>query len=241
MKNTMLATIKNNVMLLVCVGVLAGCQPGKDGAPGPQGPAGAKGAPGAIGQDGEQMVKSGSITGTVTGSRADGTPINETIDFQYFPPSTESTFERNSDRIRLHVFRSDSSQSSSLSLSFEVNNDFTNPRFVFGNYYARKAGSNNAFALAAANFFYHGFNTSYVPAPVTGTFSNVAYNPNTGLLTGNFNWEVTNTFFDDRGTNTNGVYQVTYQNYSGSGKPMQLTGTFSIPTKQRAFRVRAGQ
>ncbi|CAA9283983.1 MAG: hypothetical protein AVDCRST_MAG56-3956 [uncultured Cytophagales bacterium] len=241
MKNTMLAAIKNKVMLLVCVGVLAGCQPGKDGAPGPQGPAGAKGAPGAAGQEGEQMVKSGSIAGTVTGARADGTPINETIDFQYFPPSTESTFERNSDRIRLSIFRSDSSQNSSLWLSFEVNNDFTNPRFVVGIYYARKAGSNNGFALAAANFIYDGFNTSYVPAPVTGTFSNVAYNPNTGLLTGNFNWQVTNTFHSDSGIGANGVYQVNYQNYSGSSKPMQLTGTFSIPMKQRTFRVRAGQ
>jgi hypothetical protein len=237
----MLAAIKNNLLLLVCVGVLAGCQPGKDGAPGPQGTAGAKGVSGATGQDGEQQVKSGSITGTVTGSRADGTPINETINFQYSFVSNPPTLLQNGEQQWFTFYRNDSLRTSTLTLRFRVDGDFTNPRFVSGAYSSRKAGAANAFAMASANFFYSGFNTSYEPEPVTGTLSKVAYDPITGLLTGHFDWQVTNTFYSDSGTNNNGSYRVTYQNYSGSSKPMRLTGTFSIPFKQRAYRVRAGQ
>jgi hypothetical protein len=138
-------------------------------------------------------------------------------------------------------YRNDSLRTSTLSLTFQVEDDITNPRFVSGAYSSRKTGVANGVAMASANFYYNGFNTSYEPTPVTGAISNVAYNSNTGLLTGNFDWQVTNTFHRDSGTNSNGSYSVNYHNYSGSGKPMQLTGTFSIPMKQLTYRVRAGQ
>jgi len=64
--------------ILVIVSLLS-CQ-GKQGDPGP---AGATGATGATGSDPTSAFLNGSFSGTVTGTRKDGTAINESFSFPY--------------------------------------------------------------------------------------------------------------------------------------------------------------
>lgn len=71
--------------------ILCGCE-GKQGDPGPAGTAGATGAAGAVGPTGATgpdplaRFANGSFSGTITGTRKDGTtPISETFSYTYGP------------------------------------------------------------------------------------------------------------------------------------------------------------
>ncbi|MBD0257165.1 MAG: hypothetical protein ICV83_15720, partial [Cytophagales bacterium] len=78
--------LKNTLCLVVCAGLLLGCQPGQDGEPGPQGLAGAAGAKGPQGLPGDNAtvgIKQGNFTGTATGQLSNGSSFNETINYQY--------------------------------------------------------------------------------------------------------------------------------------------------------------
>src|SRR5690242_6806216 len=79
--------------LSLAVMLISGCT--KKGDPGPIGPAGADGAAGsagatgatgATGPDAYAQFINGSLSGTITGTKADGTPLNETFNYTYAGP-----------------------------------------------------------------------------------------------------------------------------------------------------------
>jgi hypothetical protein len=90
--------LRLTIYLFTVCALLAACS-GDDGDPGPQGQSGAQGAKGekgdrgAKGDNGDQgedgtdttgeYFKQGSFEGTITGTRRDGTVINETFNYEY--------------------------------------------------------------------------------------------------------------------------------------------------------------
>lgn len=241
MKNTFSAAFTIVLFLLLGGGLLPGCQPGEDGPPGPQGSDGAKGATGVKGPDGEALVKSGNVTGTVTGQRGDGSALNETYRLDYMYNFSPTTITKTSTGYVINFTRLDSLLNTSVFLSFQTDLNFGNPKLMNSNFSLRKRLENNEYALNSAFLYYYNDKSSFEPAPVTGTISNVAYNPATGLLTGNYAWQVDNTEYNDSGYINGNYYYVYFVNRTNSGKSLQVSGTFSIPMKVRSYRVRAGQ
>jgi hypothetical protein len=80
--------------IAACI-ALAACS-GKDGDPGPQGEQGETGATGATGATGpagkSEFFKLGSVEGTVSGKRKDGTVFNETFKYEYTSDSLQAFF-----------------------------------------------------------------------------------------------------------------------------------------------------
>jgi hypothetical protein len=80
--------IKHSTLLLAVIASLAlvSCE-GDQGPTGPQGPAGAKGDAGPTGATGAQgdpaLKKTGSISGTIKGTRQDGVAFNESFNYEY--------------------------------------------------------------------------------------------------------------------------------------------------------------
>jgi hypothetical protein len=241
MKNTFSAAFKIVLFLLLGGGLLPGCQSGEDGPPGPQGADGTKGATGIKGLDGEALVKTGNITGNVTGQRGDGSALNETYRLDFMYNSNPTTINKTSTGYAISFTRLDSLLNTSASLSFQTDLNFKNPKLMNGNFSLRKRLENNDYALNSAYLSYYNDKSTFEPATVTGAISNVVYNPVTGLLTGNYAWQVDNTEFNDSGYINGNYYYVYYVNRSNSGKSLQVSGTFSIPMKVRSYRVRAGQ
>jgi hypothetical protein len=95
--------IKNTTLLLAVSASLAlfSCE-GDQGPVGPQGAAGATGATGPTGATGATgaageaaMDKTGSFTGTLTGTRQDGTAFSETFTYEYSEEPYEGFYDEN--------------------------------------------------------------------------------------------------------------------------------------------------
>ena len=245
MKNKLSAAFKIVLFLFISAGLLPGCQPGEEGLPGPQGTTGAagpKGATGVKGPNGEPMTKAGNVTGTATGQRADGSALNETYQLDYTPNYAPPTINKTDSKYSVYFYQYDSLHNTNLRLVFETDLDFKNPKLIDAAFGLRKRLENGDYAFTGAYMYYYGYNTTYTNAVMTGTVSNVAYHAATGLLTGNYAWQVDNTQHNESGPHANGsYYYVNYVNKSVSAKPLLLTGTFSIATKIRSYRIRAQQ
>jgi hypothetical protein len=245
MKNTFSAVFKVVLFLFMGAGLLPGCQPGEDGPPGPQGTtgtAGPKGATGVKGPDGGLLPKAGTVTGTVAGQRADGSALNESYTLEYSSGPTPATITKTGSGYLVFFSQYDSLQNAFLRLVFETDPDFKNPKLTDAGFSLRQRLENGEYALHWASLYYVRYNTTYTNATITGTVSNVVYDAASGLLTGNYAWQVDNTRYNESGPLDNGsYYYVNYANQSGSQKPLQLTGTFRIPSKVRSYRVRAQQ
>lgn len=236
--------LKNTLCLMVCAGLLFGCQPGQDGEPGPQGPAGAAGAKGPQGLPGDNAtigIKLGSFTGTATGQLSNGTPFSEAINYQYVPQGSVTSFTQVDGVNKIRIYQRDSLRSGRIFLEFETDANFANPRFVLGNFESTKAEANNQYTLVEANYSFSTRNTTYTRGEVTGTLSNISYSAATGTLTGSLDWQVDNADFNDTGFINGEHYYVSFLNTSASGQPMRIKGTFSVPLRQRSYRVQAGQ
>lgn len=236
--------LKNTLCLMVCAGLLFGCQPGKDGEPGPQGPAGAAGAKGPQGLPGVNAtigVKQGNFTGTATGQLSNGTPFNEAINYQFVPQGGITSFTQANGVNKIRIYQRDSLRSGHIFLEFETDANFANPRFVLANFEHNKAGANNEYTLIEANYGFFTRNTTYTRSEVTGTLSNISYSAATGTLTGSLDWQVDNTYFNDNGFINGNFFHVSFHNTSASGRPMRIRGTFSVPLRHRSYRVNAGQ
>ena len=236
--------LKNTLCLMVCAGLLFGCQPGQDGEPGPQGLAGAAGTKGLQGLPGANAtvgVKQGSFTGTATGQLSNGTPFNEAINYQFVPQGGITAFTQVDGVNKIRIYQRDSLRTGNIFLEFETDANFANPRFVLGNFEYDKAGANNEYTRIEANYGFFTKDTPYTRSEVTGTLSNISYSAATGTLTGSLDWQVDNTDFFDHGYVNDKFFHVSYHNTSASGQPMRIKGTFSVPLRHRSYRVNAGQ
>lgn len=113
-----------SLIVILFIAILIGCQKGD---PGPTGPAGADGATGATGPTGpagadpSQAYINGAFAGTVTGTKKDGTALNEAFNYTYsygleaFEPSSTST-------LNLHRTNKYGDNSSELSLALLITN-----------------------------------------------------------------------------------------------------------------------
>lgn len=198
---------------------------GKDGDPGPQGEAGTPGVTGTRGQAGGPAVllsKGGFVKGTITGFRADGvTPINESFNFEYqdeeYKLYNSAVWE--TEEAGVYVFnveRIDSLTGSTFLMSFRAPLDLS--AHVVSNadfYYSKDLGNNRMLGVEGRMYHHWG------PAEIV-KLTNLAYNQTTGLLTGNIAWTA--------GSSTVSTNESGYGNYSASGQPFTLTGSFSVQT-----------
>jgi hypothetical protein len=230
--------------LVVCAGLLFGCQAGQDGEPGPQGTAGAagtKGPQGLPGTNGTPIIKQGSLTATLTGLRANGTPFEESINYQYTSAGGLASFTQRNGVNEISIYQQDSLGLGHLSLYFETDANFANPRFIIGDLESNKTVTNNQYDFTYADFYLYVRNKTYTSNVIANTISNVVYDATTGRLTGNIDWQVDNSNYYDSGTIGTKDYVVSLNNTSGSRQPLRIKGTFSTFVKHRAFRVKAGQ
>jgi len=123
-----------SLTLILFISILIGCQKGDPGPAGPTGAAGATGATGAtgpVGPDANQKYINGAFTGTVTGTKKDGSPLKESFNYQYatgvegYTKSSPST---------LYLYRTENygNNLGSLSMSLTaLNKGLSNQNIVF--------------------------------------------------------------------------------------------------------------
>jgi hypothetical protein len=199
--------------------VLFSCQ-GKDGDPGPQGDAGVAGAQGQPGSRPNGRIKDGFVKGTITGFRADGvTPLNETFAFEFNDTrlTRHYNYVRETNKPNVYEFnirRVDSVGRSSFEMTFRA------PLSVSADTVTRMELSYNRDLSANQVLGVEGFLQQPYGKPTTVRLTNLAYDQNTGLLTGDIGWNVTHeAIFTEGGT----AY-----NYSGSERPFRVTASFSV-------------
>lgn len=94
----MLSKIKTLLYSFIVLAFVAACA-GEDGDPGPQGEQGEQGLQGAQGPQGTPGIgaayKAGSLEGTVTGTRKDGTAFSETFKYEYTFNNVQAFYEEN--------------------------------------------------------------------------------------------------------------------------------------------------
>lgn len=173
----MIKNIKTIALCMVTATILfTGCKKatnGKDGEAGPQGP---QGSPGVV-----ATSTNGYITGTLLGTRKDGTPINETFNYTNYwggPSATLDSisaatyvfsFSRGTDILKqdganfTYVAPTLTTTSGSISMS----------NFAF----SKTLGTNKEFQFSTNN-------TTSLNA------TSLVYNKNTGLFTGNFSGSI---------------------------------------------------
>ncbi|MBT1699554.1 hypothetical protein KK083_21830 [Fulvivirgaceae bacterium PWU4] len=92
----MLSKIKTLLYSFIVLAFVAACA-GEDGDPGPQGEQGEQGLQGAQGPQGTPGIgsayKTGSLEGTVAGTRKDGTAFSEAFKFEYTYNSVQAFYE----------------------------------------------------------------------------------------------------------------------------------------------------
>lgn len=173
-----------------------------EGPQGDPGPAGPKGEPGPAGP-GEQSwtYKEGFIKATVEGTQLDGTPYSYDINYQGTRNKDESYLIHYPGYYFFEIKKNYSGEGEPLksgfaSLSFQVANlnDLTNPNFDISIGATKDLGNNN----------FHSFHLSGQPA--NSTVSNLNYDDNTGILTGNFS--MNNPAGTGPATVTNGSFSV---------------------------------
>ncbi len=192
---------------------------GKDGDPGPQGDAGVAGAQGQPGIRPSYRVKDGFVKGTITGRRADlATPLNETFAFEF----NDVRYVRNNyvretktpNVYEFNIMRVDSLGRSSFDMTFRAPLSLSADTIKrVGLTYNRDLSAHQVLGVNCLLSQPYG-------KPAAVQLTNLAYDQNTGLLTGNIGWNVTNeTIYNERGSATN---------YSASQTPIRVTASFSV-------------
>jgi hypothetical protein len=205
-------------LLLGLLSLLAACQ--SDGEVGPKGQNGANGPAGDKGPTGSLYYKTGFIRGTITGTGKDGvTPINETFNYEFSGSQLPLIFTQSTEGNFCYPWRTDSTNTSSISMGFTASADFTTAkvRNLYLNFY-KKTGATQYKELGGQLSVY----SAGVESPATIT--RLAYNPATGLLTGDFTWRV---------EPTTGSSQ--YYSRSSTGRPFTVTGAFSFTARKGSY------
>ena len=197
---------------------------GKDGDPGPQGDAGVAGVQGQPGSRPSNRIKDGFVRGTITGFRADGvTPLNETFAFEFKDMRyvrADYVRETNTPNVyEFNIIRVDSVGRSAFAMAFRA------PLNLSADTITRVELTYNRDLSAHQVLGVYCLLQQPYGKPTAVQLTNLAYDQNTGLLTGNIGWNVTNeTIYNERGSATN---------YSASKTPIQVTASFSV----RALRL----
>jgi len=98
------------ILILLTAFSFAGCNKKSDVAP--------QGAQGASGSQG--LKKQGAISGTITGTRSDGTPINESFTYEYYDNSDESNWYDVDNQYTFTAYRRDLYESQDY-IEFDAN------------------------------------------------------------------------------------------------------------------------
>ncbi len=170
--------------LLLTALIFTGC---KKGETGPAGAAGATGATGPV----VNLSNAGYITGTLTGTRQDGTPFTEPFSYTYYFTGLGASGKLDSI----------SATSYNFNMSRSVNDIFSNDNANVSVNTTSKTSSTGTLylnftfekSLGTNKTFY--FSTSASPST---TATGLSYNASTGLFSGNFNVSLTG------GQNTSG-------------------------------------
>jgi hypothetical protein len=184
--------------------VFIGCKktPGPEGPAGPQGPTGT----GLSGTNG------GYVTGTITGTRRDGTPFTEPFNYTYYFGGDSGTLD------------STGSNMYTYNLARSVND-------VFSSNYVNLSitATSKSATTGTINSFYFGFdkplsgNKVFSFSANTWTTSTIAtalaYNSSTGLFSGNFN------------INLSGME-------NNTGNPATINGSFQAALKEQVYIVK---
>lgn len=114
---------------LLTASLLVSCK-GEDGEPGPQGDAGLQGNSGTI------LSKSGSIQGTITGTRRDGVALNESFTYEFTYQALEGiSFNSNEETYDLGIQRTTETETGYIYLGFDVEEKGTpNERLIGDNF-----------------------------------------------------------------------------------------------------------
>lgn len=143
----MLSKIKLLSITICVAALLAGCR-GEDGDPGPQGLKGTAGA--------NAVAKIGYLSGTVSGTRQDGTSFSETFKYEYAADSTFS-FREEGDGNKINIIRySNSLNDAYLSMSL-VEKDGTlvpaSTSYTAYFYFSKELTSSSLFTISAQPYF----------------------------------------------------------------------------------------
>jgi hypothetical protein len=159
--------------LLLSALIFTGCKK-KEGAQGPQGPAGPQGPTG----QGLAGTNSGFITGTVTGTRTNGTPFTEPFSYTYYFGNSSGTLDTLTwgSGYRFSMARSVndifSYNYSSIDVMTALKSSSTGTlSFDFG--FEKSLGNNQLFRFSASTY--------------TATATGLSYNASSGLFSGTLN------------------------------------------------------
>jgi hypothetical protein len=228
--------LRSGIVLGLSAITLFSCK-GKDGEPGPRGDAGAGGPAGVQGQPGVRpgsRVKQGFVTGAITGFRQDGvTPLNETFRYEFTSVSDLSTFSsvRETKHAGVYDFavqRGDSLDTQRFTLRFRAPLTLAADTVISTDIRFSRNLSNSQVLGVDGNYY------QYNGRPQVVKLTNLAYNPQTGMLAGDYVYNAVN---ENVGTST-----MSYSSSTGSGKPFTVTGSFNVQVPMvTSFRMGARQ
>ncbi|HWY12874.1 MAG TPA: hypothetical protein VN026_16180 [Bacteroidia bacterium] len=172
-------TIKTQILAITLLLVAVLFTECKKGETGPAGAAGPQGSQGPV----LTLINSGNVTGTLTGTRRDGTAFTEPFSYAYYLQGSSGTLD--SLTSSLYVF----------SMQRSINDIFSNNSASINVNAASKTASTGTLnlsftfekSLSSTKLFSFSGNTS------TATATSLSYNATTGLFSGNFNVTLTGT------------------------------------------------
>lgn len=183
-----------SAVVLIATLALTSCKKEKTGPQGPAGPAGPQGSPGIA------YTTNGFIKGTVTGTRMDGTPINESFNYTGYFGNSPGTVDSLNYGYGFQFFMARSTNdifsSDYINLTINTMSKAASTGTLSSMYFSfeKPLGNNKVFI----------FTTNSV---TTASVSGLSYNAATGLFSGNF------TCYFDGSSNS-------------SGNPATITGSF---------------
>jgi hypothetical protein len=176
-------TVKVLALAMIATAAIFSACKKKEATQGPAGPAGPAGANGVV-----PMSTDGYIKGTVSGTRKDGTPFNESFDFKSYWGSPSGTLDSISNNdYQFEISRGEDIWGSNYS-SFNINTTTkTASTGTISNIYftiTKPLGTNKQFVFSVFNS--------------TATATGISYNTSTGLYNGTFSCSVPG-FFNTTG------------------------------------------
>jgi hypothetical protein len=194
-------TVKVLALAMIATAAIFSACKKKEPAQGPAGPAGPAGANGVV-----PMSTDGFIKGTISGTRRDGTPFNETFDFKNYWGSPSGTLDSiaNND-YQFEVSRGEDIWGNNYaSVGIETTSKTATTGTINNLYitYTKSLGTNKQFVFSV----YGG----------TTTATGVSYSPSTGVFSGAFTYVVPGMYNSTGNTATvTGSFEATItQNYN---------------------------
>jgi hypothetical protein len=173
------------IFILIAAFSFTGCKKKSDVAP--------QGAQGSSGTQG--LKKQGTISGTITGKRSNGAPINESFNYEYFDNSDESNWDSSGTKYYFTAYRRDSYESQDY-ISFDASNlDFgsTTPNstnFSFSFRFTKVLDS--GLVLEFGEFKPVLARLDFYNSSSTLQLSNYSFEPNSGRLKFDYEVDLTN-------------------------------------------------